>query len=281
MTTTPHQSERVATIRPETGLALPNLAEVWEYRDLLYFLVRRDFLVRYKQALAGPLWALLQPIGYTVVFSVFLGRVAGVPSTHGIPYPLFALSGLAMWIFFSTALQRSAESTISSAELLSKVYFPRVLIPLSALLASTIDFVVSLTVVIAALFLYGNPPGWEILLLPVAVLLAVATTLGGGLWFSALFVRYRDIRQLLAFIILAGMFVTPVVYPFDLIPSALQPIYALNPLVGVLEFYRWTLFGFLSAPVVVVLIPIATSIVTVISGAIYFRVGERTFADVI
>jgi lipopolysaccharide transport system permease protein len=274
-------STAVTVIGPETGVRLPDLAEIWAYRDLLYYLVRRDFLVRYKQSLVGLLWAVLQPIGFTVVFSVFLGALANVPSQHGIPYPLFALAGLAMWLFFSKALQSGAESTVNSADLLSKIYFPRVLIPLSALLAATVDFLVALVVVVVALFVYGRPPGPEILALPAVIVLAMLVAFGGALWFSALFVRYRDIRHLLAFVLLAGMFVTPIVYPFELVPHGLQPLYALNPLVGVLELYRWALFGTLSASVTVLLIPFAVGIVTVVTGALYFRASEGTFADVI
>ena len=271
----------VTVTGPERGVKLPDLAEIWAYRDLLYYLVRRDFLVRYKQSVVGLLWAILQPIGFTVVFSVFLGALANVPSQEGIPYPLFALAGLAMWLFFSKALQSGAESTVNSADLLSKIYFPRILIPLSALLAATVDFLVALVVVVAALFVYGHPPGLTILALPAVVILAMLVALGGALWFSALFVRYRDIRHLLAFVLLAGMFVTPIIYPFELVPEGLQPLYALNPLVGVLELYRWALFGTLNAKVAVLLIPFGVGIVTVITGALYFRSSEGTFADVI
>jgi lipopolysaccharide transport system permease protein len=268
-------------IAPESGLALPDFKEIWEYRDLLYFLVRRDFLVRYKQTLVGLFWAILQPIGFTVVFSVFLGALADVPSQSGVPYPLFALSGLTLWLFFSKSLQSSAESTVASADLLSKIYFPRILIPLSALLAATIDFLVALVVVIVAMFIYGEPPGPELLALPPIILVAMATAFGGGLWFSALYVRYRDIQQLLAFILLAGMFVTPIVYPFELVPDNLQAVYAINPLVGVLELYRWALFGELTAPLGVLVIPIVVDVIAIVTGTLYFRSSERTFADVI
>lgn len=271
----------VRVIEPESGLALPDFREAWEYRDLLYFLVRRDFVVRYKQTIAGLLWSVLQPIGFTVVFSVFLGLLADVPSRSGVPYPLFALTGMTMWLFFSKALQSSAESTVQSADLLSKIYFPRILIPLSALFASAVDFVVALGVVVVAMFLYGEPPGLEMLALPPIILLAMATALGGGLWFSALFVRYRDIQHLLAFLLLSGLFVTPIVYPFELVPEYLQPLYAINPMVGVIELFRWALFGSLTASVAVLAIPVVTSIVAVVTGALYFRHGERTFADVI
>jgi lipopolysaccharide transport system permease protein len=259
----------------------PDLGELWDYRDLLYHLVRRDFVVRYKQTVAGLLWSVLQPIGFTVVFTVFLGNLADVPSQTGVPYPLFALSGLTLWLFFAKALQSSAESTVNSADLLAKVYFPRLLIPLSAVLAATIDFAVAFGVVLIAMVLYGVMPGPELLAIPAVTLLAMLVALGGGLWFSALFVRYRDIRHVLSFLLLAGMFVTPIIYPFELVPDQLQPLYALNPMAGVLELYRWCLFGDLTAPLVVLLIPIATSIVLLATGVLYFRSAESTFADVI
>jgi lipopolysaccharide transport system permease protein len=272
---------RTTVIAPESGLALPDFKEIWEHRDLLYFLVRRDFLVRYKQTLVGLFWAILQPIGFTVVFSVFLGALADVPSQSGIPYPIFALSGLTMWLFISKALQSSADSMVASAALLSKIYFPRVMIPLAALIAAALDFLVALVVVLVAMLLYNEPPGIELLALPAVVALAMATALGGGLWFSALYVRYRDIQHLLAFVLLAGMFVTPIVYPFELVPDNLQAVYAINPLVGVLELFRWTLFGTLTAPLVVLAIPVAVSLIAIATGALYFRSAERTFADVI
>jgi lipopolysaccharide transport system permease protein len=271
----------LTVIEPASQVGFPDGREVWAYRDLLYFLVRRDFLVRYKQSIAGVLWAALQPIGYAVVFSIFLGSLSNVPSQAGIPYPLFALSGLAMWLFFSKALSSSAESTVSSSDLLSKIYFPRVLIPLSALFSATLDFLVALVVVIVAMFAYGEPPGPEILALPAVIALAMGIALGGGLWFSALYVRYRDIQHLLAFILLAGMFATPIVYPFDLVPDAYQPLYALNPMVGVLEVYRWALFGELTAPLAVLAIPLITGAIAIVTGALYYHRAEHTFADVI
>jgi lipopolysaccharide transport system permease protein len=271
----------VTVVHPESRLAFPDLREVWAYRDLLYFLVRRDFLVRYKQSVVGVLWAALQPIGFTVVFSVFLGLLADVPSQSGIPYPLFALVGLTMWLFFAKALQTSADSMVASAGLISKIYFPRILIPLSALISAALDFVVAFVIVLVALFLYGEPPGPEILAVPLVLLLAMVVALGGGLWFAALYVRYRDIQHLLAFLLLAGMFITPIVYPFELVPENLQALYALNPVVGVLELFRWSLFGTMSAPWGVLAITVVTGLVLLLTGALYFRSAERTFADVI
>jgi lipopolysaccharide transport system permease protein len=278
---TARSSAEVTIVEADTAVALPDLREIWAYRDLLYFLVRRDFIVRYKQTLVGVLWSVLQPVGFTVVFSIFLGSLSNVRSQHGIPYPLFALSGLAMWLFFSKALSSSAESTVNSADLLAKIYFPRILIPLSALISATLDFLVALVVVVIAMFIYGVLPGVELLAMPVVIAIAMVVALGGGLWFSALYVRYRDIQHLLAFILLAGMFVTPIVYPFDLVPEAYQPLYALNPMVGVLELYRWSLFGELSASAGVLAIPLVTGALATITSALYYRRAERTFADVI
>jgi lipopolysaccharide transport system permease protein len=271
----------VTVVQSESRLAFPDLREVWAYRDLLYFLVRRDFLVRYKQSVVGVLWAALQPIGFTVVFSVFLGLLADVPSQSGIPYPLFALVGLTMWLFFAKALQTSADSMVASAGLITKIYFPRILIPLSALISAALDFLVAFVVVLVALFVYGQPPGPEILAVPLVLLLAMVVALGGGLWFAALHVRYRDIQHLLAFLLLAGMFITPIVYPFELVPDNLQALYALNPVVGVLELFRWALFGSMTAPVGVLAITVVTGLILLITGALYFRSAERTFADVI
>jgi lipopolysaccharide transport system permease protein len=271
----------VTVIQPDAKLAVPSLREAWAFRDLLYFLVRRDFIVRYKQTLVGVLWSVLQPVGFTVVFSVFLGSLSNVKSQEDVPYPLFALSGLALWLFLSKALSSSAESTVNSSDLISKIYFPRVLIPVSALLSATIDFVVALVVVVVAMFVYDVPPGTELLAMPLVVVVAMAVALGGGLWFSALYVRYRVIQHLLAFILLAGMFVTPIVYPFDLVPTAYQPVYALNPAVGVLELYRWSLFGHMSASAGVLAISLVTGAIGLVTGALYFRRAERTFADVI
>lgn len=268
-------------IEPERGWSFPNLHEVWEYRDLLYFLVRRDVAVRYKQTAVGALWAVLQPLALAVTFSVFLGVLADVPSQGDIPYPLFAFSGMAMWLLFTKALQASADSTVASAELISKVYFPRVIIPLAAIVAPAIDFAFAFVVVVLAMLVYGYPPGVEILLIPFAVLLAMMVAFAGGLWFSAWHVRYRDVQHLVPFLLLVGLFMTPIIYPFELMPEHLQPLYALNPMVGVLELYRWMLFGDLGAPIGVVFVPVVASVVAIVGGALYFKRAERDFVDVI
>ena len=280
MAATASSSERV--IEAGGKVVLPDLRELWEYRDLAYFLCRRDVSVRYKQTAIGTVWAIVQPIALAIVFSVFLGLLAQVPSRAGIPYPLFALSGMVMWLYFTQALGRTSDSTVSSEELISKVYFPRMVIPLAAVIPPLIEFGIAFIVVIAAMFLYGHPPQWEIVLVPAPVLLALGTALGCGLWLSALHVRYRDVALVVPFLIQVGLFVTPIVYPLSIVPAHLQPLYALNPMVGVLETYRWCLFPGHGGPAwYVVAIPFVASIVLVITGALYFAHSERDFADVI
>jgi lipopolysaccharide transport system permease protein len=268
-------------IRPDQGLGFPSIQELRPYRDLIKMMAKRDLAVRYRQTAIGILWAVLQPALLAVVFSVFLGLLAKVPSDSGIPYPLYAFSGMVIWLCFVNALTNAAESTVAAGDLISKVYFPRIIIPMVALVVPVVDFAIAFVVLLVAMVAYGYIPGPEILLTPVALALAVATAFGSGLWFSALNVRYRDFRFLVPFLTLAGMFVTPVIYPFGLVPDALQPLYALNPMVGVLELYRWMLFGHTSADWWLILIPVASSVVLIVTGALYFRHAERSFADLI
>lgn len=268
-------------MEPASGLRFPDLREVWEHRDLIYLLVRRDISVLYRQSAVGAGWAILQPVLLAVVFSVFLGLLAKVPSAEGIPYPVFAVSGMVMWLFFSNAMSRSSESTMSSSVLISRVYFPRVIIPVAAVIPSLVDFAVGFVVVLGAMFLYGTDPSVRVVLLPVVVLVALTTALGIGLWLSALHVRYRDVQHILPFLILVGLFISPITYPFSLVPADLQPIYALNPLVGVLEGYRWILFADYPFPGGVLVIPLVASMTLLITGALFFERMETTFADVI
>jgi lipopolysaccharide transport system permease protein len=277
MTTTP--ATRV--IEPQTRLALPQLRELWDYRDLLLRLARRDLTVRYKQSAIGALWAILQPLLLGVVFSVFLGNLANVPSGNGVGYPVFALSGMVMWLFFANAMSLASQSTVANAQLISKVYFPRVIIPIAAVIQPAFDFMLALLVVFAAMAVYGVDIGPQILLLPLLMPLALAVALGLGLWLSALHVRYRDVQVLVPFVVQVGLFVTPILYPFDLVPEHLQPLYALNPMVGVLELYRWMLFDGSDWPGAIVLIPVAAAIVLLVSGALFFQRAERSFADMI
>jgi lipopolysaccharide transport system permease protein len=271
----------VRVVEPARGWRFPDLREVWEHRDLLYLMVRRDISVRYRQSAIGATWAMLQPLLLAVVFSLFLGAYANVPSAPGIPYPVYAVSGMVMWLFISGALSGVSASTITSSTLISRVYFPRLIIPLAAVIPHLVDFAIAFVVVIGAMLLYGTAPSPLVVLLPVVTLVALTTVVGMGLWLSALHVRYRDVSQAVPFAILLGFFISPIMYPVTLIPAAVEPFYALNPTVGVLEGYRWTLFSGYDFPGAVLLIPLAASIVLLISGLLYFERMETSFADVI
>jgi lipopolysaccharide transport system permease protein len=270
----------VRVIEPAGGLRFPDLRELWDHRDLIYYLARRDVVVRYKQAVVGALWAVLQPVMIAAVFSVFLGLLAKVPSQAGIPYPLFALSGMVMWLFFARALEQVSSSTVDSEALISKIYFPRIVIPIAAIFAPAVDFLIGVVVVIAVAAAYGFAPGLTLLGFPLAFALATLTAVGVGLWLSALNVRYRDIRLVVPFALLLGLFMTPITYPFDLVPEHLQALYSLNPMVGVIEAFRWSVLG-TDWPGTLLLVPVAMSTVLLVTGALYFQHSERGFADVI
>lgn len=268
-------------IEARSGWRFPDLRELREYSGLIRMLVRRDLAVRYRQTSVGVLWAVLQPLGLAAVFGLFLGALAKVPSRGDIPYPLYVFSGMVLWLYFQQAFTRASESTIESGQLISKVYFPRIIIPIVAVISPLIDIAASFVVLLIVMALYGYVPGLEILLAPLAVLLAVATALGLGLWTSSLHVRFRDIHYLVPFVSLIWLFVTPVTYPFSLVPHDVQPLYALNPLVGVLELWRWMLFGHLSGGWWLPLIPTAMALVLLVTGALHFERAERSFADLL
>ena len=268
-------------IGPPSGFSLPSLRELWEQRDVLYFLSRRAVSARYKQSAIGVFWAVLQPVLLAVVFTVFFGHLARVPSEPGVPYAPFAVSGMVLWLFFAGAMSGSSESTVANEKLISKVYFPRVIIPLAAIFPPLIDFCVAFVVVVITLLIYGIVPPVQIFLMPLLVVLALATAVGVGLWFSALNVRYRDVHHAIPFLILVGLFVSPITYPFDLVPHALRAVYAINPLVGVLEAYRWMLFPTAAWPGAIIFVSIGASAVLLVTGAAYFHRAESTFADVI
>lgn len=274
-------SPPVRVIEPPTRFAWPNLSELWEHRDLLYLLSRREVSARYKQSAIGVAWAVVQPVLLAVVFSVFFGKLAKIPSERGVPYPAFAVSGMVLWLFFAGAMSNVTSSTVANRELISKVYFPRMLIPLSAVAQPLVDFVIAFVVVLLTLVIFGVTPPIQILLVPLALLLALATALGIGLWLSAINVRYRDVHLAIPFLIMVGLFVSPITYPFHLVPAAVRAIYAINPMVGVLEVYRWMLFPTASWPGTLVLIPIAVSVLLIVTGALYFQRTEHTFADII
>jgi lipopolysaccharide transport system permease protein len=274
-------SPPLRVIEPPSGLPLPPVRDLWHQRELLYVLARREVAARYKQSVIGIAWAVVQPVLLAVLFSVFFGRLAKVPSEAGVPYPAFAVSGMVLWLFFAATLERVTASTVAGRELISKVYFPRMLIPIAAVATPLVDFAVAFIVVLLTLLVYGITPPVQIFLMPLLLGLALTTALGFGLWMSAINVRYRDAHTAVPFLILVGLFVSPITYPFHLVPAALRPIYALNPVVGVLETYRWMLFPAAAWPGTLVLIPIAVSLLLVVTGAIYFQRTEHTFADVI
>jgi lipopolysaccharide transport system permease protein len=271
-------------IQPTHGLAALNLGAVWEYRELLYFLVWRDVKVRYKQTALGVAWIVLQPVISTVVFTLLFGILLEVPS-GGVPYPVFALAGLVPWSYFAGSLTKSSTSLVGSSHLITKVYFPRLIIPLSGVLSGLVDFGVTFLVLAALMVFYRIPPTWGVLLLPTFLLLAMATALGFGLWLSALNVRYRDVNYLVPFLVQIWMYLTPVVYGVTLIPEPYRWLLALNPMTAVVEGFRWALLGG-AAPASqaapwVLAVSLAIVIVVLVSGLFYFRSTERTFADVI
>lgn len=268
-------------IEPPKGFSLPSVRELWRDRELVYILARREVSVRYKQSVIGVFWVLLQPLLLALVFSVFFGKLAHIPSEAGVPYALFALSGMVMWLFVSVAITRAAESLVLNKTLISKVYFPRTIVPLAAVFPPLVDFCIGFVVVLGAMFVYGTVPPIQILLMPLVVVLALATATGVGLWLSALNVRYRDISQAIPFVVMLGLFVSPITYPFHLVPHDVRAIYEINPMVGILEIYRWMLFPNAGWPGPLVPIPIVESVVLLLTGAAYYQRSESAFADVI
>jgi lipopolysaccharide transport system permease protein len=266
-------------IRPSRGWVSLNLRDLWEYRELLFFLIWRDVKVRYKQTVLGAAWAILQPFLAMVVFTVFFGRLAKVPS-DGIPYPVFAYTALLPWQLFAHALTESGNSLVANQQLLTKVYFPRLIIPISAVLAGLVDFGIAFLVLVGLMLHYGIVPTLAVLTLPFFLLLAIATALAVGLWLSALNVQYRDVRYTIPFLTQFWLFATPIAYSSSLVPERWRALYGLNPMAGVVEGFRWALLGKRGVgPLVIVS---ATAVVLLLAGGvIYFRHMEKTFADVV
>jgi lipopolysaccharide transport system permease protein len=276
---TPMSALRTIRIRPARGWVPLRVGELWEYRELLFFLVWRDIKVRYKQTVLGAGWAVLQPIASMLVFSLFFGRLAHMPS-DGIPYPLFSLAALVPWTFFANGISQASASLVTNQQLVTKVYVPRVAIPLATVLAGLVDLAIAGVVLVAVMLYSGRTPSARVIwLLPLSVL-AVAAALGSGLWLSASNVRYRDVRYVVPFLTQLWLFVTPVAYPTSLLPERWRAVYALNPMVGVVEGYRWALFGGVMS-VTLVLASALGALLMLVTGAVYFRRVERTFADVV
>jgi lipopolysaccharide transport system permease protein len=275
----PPQTE-VLIIEPTRGWVDLKLGELWAYRELLYFLAWREVKVRYKQTAIGVAWAVLQPLFTMLVFSLFFGRLAKIPS-DGIPYPVFSLAALVPWNFFANGLAQSANSLVGSSNLITKVYFPRLAIPISSILSGVFDFLIAFVLLVVLMLFYGSVPRWTVLWLPTFFLLALVIAMGVGLWLSAVSVEYRDVRHAIPFLTQFWMFATPIAYPSSLLHEPWRTLYGLNPMVGVVEGFRWALLGKGSAPVPMIGVSALAATVMLITGAFYFRRMERTFADVI
>jgi lipopolysaccharide transport system permease protein len=279
-------SAPVVVIEPTRRLAHLRLAELWAYRELLYFLVWRDVKVRYKQTALGAAWAILQPLLTAVVFTIFFGRLAGIPS-DGLPYPLFSYAGLLAWSFFAQGLSQSSASIVGSAQLITKVYFPRLVIPIAAVLSGLVDLGLAFPVVLVMMWHYGVWPGLAVLALPFLVLLGLVATVGVGLWLSALNVEYRDVRYVVPFLVQIWLFVTPVIYPASTVAAFRARlgipawVLGLNPMAGVVEGFRWALLGAPTSPGPLIATSAVIGLLLLVSGALYFRSVERSFADVV
>lgn len=270
----------ITRIQPAKGWVGLNFRELWNFRELLYFLIWRDLKVRYKQTALGAAWAIIQPFLTMLVFSLFFGRLAHVPS-DGLPYPLFAFTGLVPWTFFANALAQSSNSLIGSQHLITKVYFPRLVIPISSVLSGILDFAIAFLVLIGMVLYYDIIPGIACLMLPLFFLLALITVLGAGLWLSALNVEFRDVRYIVPFLIQFWLFSTPIAYPSSLLSEPWRTIYGLNPMVGVVEGFRWALLKTTNTPGATLIVSAIAAMGLLITGALYFRRMERTFADVV
>jgi lipopolysaccharide transport system permease protein len=273
-------SHPVTVIEPSKGWVAIKLSELWEYRELLYFLTWREVKVRYKQTALGAAWAVIQPLFTMLVFSLFFGRLAKVPSDN-IPYPLFCLAGLVPWTFFANGLSQSSTSLVTSSNLISKVYFPRLTIPLSAVLSGAVDFTISLALLVCAMAFYRETPPVRCVYLPLFFLLAFVTALGVGLWLSALNVKYRDVRYTIPFLTQFWMFATPIAYPSSLLHEPWRALYGLNPMAGVVEGFRWALVGADTAPGPMIAASSFAAMLILVGGAFYFQRMEKTFADVV
>jgi homopolymeric O-antigen transport system permease protein len=274
------RQKQTLRIEPLQGWIPLKLRDLWDYRELLYFLVWRDVKVRYKQTVLGVCWAIIQPLLTMLVFTIFFGRLGKMPS-DGIPYPLFSFAALVPWTFFANGLNQSASSLVSSADLIKKVYFPRLTIPIATVLSGAVDLVLSLAVLVAMIVYYKILPTTHVVWLPFFLLLAVVTSLGVGLWLSALNVEYRDVRYVVPFLTQFWLFATPIAYPSSLLSEPWRTIYGLNPMCGVVEGFRWALLGTNTAPRPIIAVSSLAAVAILVSGAFYFRRMEKSFADVV
>jgi len=275
-----NEEAQIVRIEPTRGWVSLRLSELWEYRELLFFLTWRDIKVRYKQTALGASWAIIQPLLTMVVFSLFFGKLAGVPSDD-VPYPIFSYTALVPWTFFASGLNFSSNSLVSNSNLLTKVYFPRLAMPTASVLSVAVDFALAFLVLVAMMIYYGIAPSWAILWLPLFFLLAFVTSLGVGFWLSALNVTYRDVRYTLPFLVQLWLFLTPIAYPSSLLEEPWRTLLGINPMAGVVESFRWALLGTDTAPGSMIAVSTLVGLGILATGAFYFRRMERSFADVV
>jgi lipopolysaccharide transport system permease protein len=274
------EATSLLVIQPLKGLVSLQLSELWKYREVLYFLIWRDIRVRYKQTALGAAWAVIQPLFTMLIFSIFFGRLAKVPSDN-LPYTLFSYSALVPWMFFATGLSQASNSLVSSSNLITKVYFPRLVVPMAAVLAGLLDLAISGVTLLFMMAYYHCGATAHVMWVPALLLLALVTSVGVSFWFSALNVKYRDIRHVLPFVVQLWMFATPIAYPSSLVPEKFRVFYALNPMTGAIEGFRWALLGTNTAPGVMLVVSSTIAVLVLIGGAYFFRRMETTFADVV
>lgn len=275
-----HSREKVIVIKPDESWLKLNFRELVEFRDLFFFLTWRDIKVRYKQTIIGAAWAILQPLLTMVVFTVFFNRLAGLKS-DGAPYELFSYAALVPWQFFASGITNSATSMVSNERIITKVYFPRIIIPVSSILSSLVDFALAFGVLIIMIFAFGMIPTINIIWLPLFLLLALVTAVGVGLWLAALNVQFRDVRYVLPFLVQIWMFATPIAYSSSLLSEPWKTLYGINPMVGVVEGFRWALLGTETRPGAIIIVSIGVSLLIFFSGLGYFQKMEEQFADII
>jgi homopolymeric O-antigen transport system permease protein len=270
----------VIHIKPSTGWVSLKLRELWEYRELLYFLIWRDVKVRYKQTVLGAAWAIIQPFFTMVVFSLFFGRLAKMPS-DGLPYPIFSYAALVPWAFFANGLGKASNSLVGNSSLIKKVYFPRLAIPIASVLSGIIDLVLSFIVLLGMIFYFGIVPTINVIYLPFFLMLSFVASLGVALWLSTMNVQFRDVQYIIPFLTQLWLFATPIAYPSSLLPEPWRTLYGINPMVGVVEGFRWALLGTNTAPGPIIIVSTLIAIMLLVSGALYFRRMEKSFADVV
>jgi lipopolysaccharide transport system permease protein len=270
----------IVRVEPSLAWSPLDIRELWEYRELLYFLVWREIKVRYKQTALGATWAILQPVTTMVVFSLFFGRLAKI-SSDGVPYPIFSFAALVPWTFFAAGVTQASMSLVQNARMVKKIYFPRFALPISAVLAGILDFAIALIVLFVMMVFYGILPTANTLWIPLLIALALTTSLGAGLWLAAWNVEFRDVRYVVPFIVQSWLFLTPVAYPSSLLTEPWRFLYGINPMVGVVEGFRWALLGTNRPPGVTILVSTVAALLLLVSGAFYFRRMEKGFADII